>query len=87
MRRCILDKGRGRMKNKNCEERNELHEKFALATISYVAQISKVMAAALLSDPSQFVQAREEEREGERLYRQASDAFLRHREEHGCFVH
>jgi hypothetical protein len=79
--RWILNKGGGRMKNKNCEERNELHEKFALATISYVAQISKVMAAALLSDPSQFVQAREEEREAERLYRQASDAFLRHREE------
>ena len=30
------------MKNKNCEERNELHEKFALATISYVAQVTKV---------------------------------------------
>src|SRR5437870_2195844 len=64
-----------------CEERNELHEKLALATISYVGQVRKVMAAALLSDPSQFVQARQEEREPERLYRQASDAFLRHREE------
>ncbi len=45
------------MTNKNCEERNELHEKLALATITYVGQVSKVMAAALLSDPSQFVQA------------------------------
>jgi hypothetical protein len=71
------------MKNTNSEERNELREQFALATINYVAQASKVMAAALLSDPSQFVQAREEQREAERLY-QPSAAFVRHREEHGC---
>jgi hypothetical protein len=72
------------MKNKNCEERNELHEKFALATISYVAQISKVMAAALLSDLFEFEQAREEESQAEQVYRQASDAFLSHRKDHGC---
>jgi hypothetical protein len=49
------------MRNTNCEARNALHEKFALATIRYVTQVSKGMAAALLSDLFEFEQAREEE--------------------------
>ena len=72
------------MRNTNCEARNELHEKLALATIRYVTQVSKVMAAALLSDLFEFEQAREEESEAEQVYRQASDAFLSHRKDHGC---
>jgi hypothetical protein len=46
----------GRMRNPNCEARNELHEKFALATIRFVTQVSKVMAAALISDLFEFEQ-------------------------------
>ena len=72
------------MRNTNCEARNELHEKFALVTIRYVTQVSKVMAAALLSDLFEFEQAREEESQAEQVYRQASDAFLSHRQDHGC---
>ena len=53
------------MRNTNCEARNELHEKLALATICNVTQVSKVMAAALLSDLFQFEQAREEESKAE----------------------
>jgi hypothetical protein len=55
-----------------------------LATIRYVTQVSKVMAAALLSDLFEFEQAREEESQAEQVYRQASDAFLSHRKDHGC---
>ena len=42
------------------------------------------MAAALLSDLFEFEQAREEESQAEQVYRQASDAFLSHRKDHGC---
>jgi hypothetical protein len=72
------------MRNTNCEARNELHEKFALVTIRYVTQVSKVMAAALLSHLFEFEQAREEESQAEQVSRQASDAFLSHRKDHGC---
>jgi len=51
---------------------------------NHLNEIEFLNTTALLSDPSQFAQAREEEREAEQLYRQASDAFLRHREEQGA---
>ena len=69
---------------KPCSKRDKLREDFELATVRYRAQIETTNVVVLSVDPVEFKNAKQKHRKIEQAYKQASNAFLQHREQHRC---
>jgi hypothetical protein len=67
-----------------CTQLAKLHKNFELAMKRYRTEIEKINVDALSVDPVEFKIAQEKQREIERAYKEASDAYLQHCEQHQC---
>ena len=67
-----------------CMELTKLRKNFEQVMKRYRAEIENTNAATLSVDPVEFKIAQEKQREIEQAYKEASDAYLRHCEQHQC---
>jgi hypothetical protein len=67
-----------------CLESDKLRKNFELAVKRYNAEMHETNLATSSVDPVEFRKAQQKQREIEQVYKNAWEAYFRHRGEHRC---